>query len=72
MDSIAIQFMLHVMSTETLEKKIMPLPRNENIFELLEGKYNLIYIVDNSGQASPAIASITVVDKNGTELDLLK
>ena len=60
--------MLNVTNVKTKRTKIIPLPRNENIFELFGGEINEILIVNKKGKAKPAMAFITVVDTNGTEL----
>lgn len=68
MATTSIRFMLNVTNVKTKRTKIIPLPRNENIFELLGEKFNEILIVNKKGKAKPAIAFITVVDANGIEL----
>ena len=68
MDSIKIKFMLNVYNLDTKKTTIEPLPRNEDIFELLGKELNPIFIVNKKGHAFPAIAFITVVNANGAEL----
>ena len=68
MSPIKIRFKLNVTNLRTKRTKIIPLPRNKNIFELLGGEMNEILIVNKKGKVKPAIAFITVVDVNGAEL----
>ena len=68
MDSITIKFRLKIENEKTGEKKILPLPHNDNIFEVLGHKYNDLYIVDKNGEATLVVAFITVVDANDKEL----
>ena len=67
MDRIIISFKLNVTYVATLEAHIIDLPRNVDIFQIL-GQTEVIYIVDNRGNAEPFIAFITVVDQNNNEL----
>ena len=67
MDRIIISFKLNVTEVATWEARVINLPRNEDIFQIFR-QPEVIYIVDNRGNAEPHIAFITVVDHNGNEL----
>ena len=67
MDSIEIRLKLNVTHVPTWDSHIIDLPQNENIFEIFRIP-EVIYIVDNDGNAVPYIAFITVVDSNDNEL----
>ena len=68
MATFNIEFKLKLTDLETLETKIVPLPDQENIFEIFCGEYQIIYVVDKDGKARPAMAHITVVDNFDIEL----
>ena len=68
MDLITINLKLKVVYKDTQKTEILPLPRNENIFELLGKKCNELYIVDKNGKARLAEAFITAVNANDKEL----
>lgn len=67
MDRIIISFRLNVTYIATWTSSVISLPRNENIFQIFRNP-EIIYIVDNNGNAEPYVAFITVVDSNGNEL----
>ena len=67
MDLIVIRFKLNVTHVATWDSHIIDLPQNENIFEIFRIS-EVIYIVDNNGNAEPYIAFITVVDIDNREL----
>ena len=67
MDRIILTFKLNVTVIPSWEARLINLPRNEDIFQIFRHP-ELIYIVDNRGNAEPHIAFITVVDHNGNEL----
>ena len=67
MDRIIISFKLNVTYVATWEARLINLPQNENIFQIFR-QPEVIYIIDNHGNAEPYIAFITVVDHNGNEL----
>ena len=67
MDRIIISFKLNVTEVATWEARVINLPRNEDIFQIFR-QPEVIYIVDNRGNAETHIAFITVVDHNNNEL----
>ena len=67
MDCMIISFKLNVTEVATWEAQVINLPQNDNIFQIFR-QPEVIYIVNNSGNAEPYIAFITVVDHNGNEL----
>ena len=68
MSSITVKFKLHVTFNKTFEKKLIDLPSNENIFQIFNSGEELIYIVDNNGNAEPAMAFITLVNENNVQV----
>ena len=67
MDSIIIRFKLNITYVATWDSQLIDLPQNVDIFEIF-WRPEIIYIVDNNGNAEPYIAFITVVDQHGNEL----
>ena len=45
-----IKFMLKVANEDTGQTKILPLPHNDNIFELLGNRCNDLYIVEKKAK----------------------
>ena len=69
MDLIKIRFMLNVCYKKSSKTRILPLPKNDNIFELFPNKEpEPILIVNSKGKAKEAMAFITVVNNHGFEL----
>lgn len=68
MDSIRIRFMLNILIVETLETRILPLPQNNDIFQLFPRRLEPMFVVDSNGRAMAAVGFITVVNENGIEI----
>ena len=68
MDSVKIKFKLNVFIKKSSKTRILPLPKNDNIFQLFPNKFEPLLIVNKKGKATESVAFITVVDENGDEL----
>ena len=66
----SIQFMLNVFYVETLENKILPLPDNIGIDQMIENQDQMIRIVNKKGEAKPVIIRVIVVNEYGIPISI--
>ena len=63
-----MKLMLNVLIVETLETRILPLPRNPDILQIFPGRFTPLWIAKSNGKAMGAVAFITIVNENDVEL----
>ena len=66
----SVQFMLNVFYVETLKRKILPLPDNIDIDQMIENQEQMIRIVNKKGKAEPAIVCVIVVNEYGIPISI--
>ena len=59
-----LRFMLKILFVDTLESRIMPLPANTEILQLIGARREPLFVIFNNGQIRPAVVYITLVNEN--------
>ena len=66
----SVQFMLKVFYVETMKTKILPLPDNIDINQIIDNQEQMIRIVNAKGKAEPAIVNVIVVNEYGIPISI--